>query len=174
MQKTKFTLLLMAISASVYAVPPASPARLDAVAERGSHVMPFDLDQTLHVFDKSEHGGIQQVIVKDTANREQIDLIRHHLSALATGFKHGDFSGPTRIHGHNMPGVQQLSQADGRIHFFYQELPNGAQLEYLSEDPALIDAIHRYFNAQLSDHARHVAGGDHSMHHHGHHHDMHH
>ena len=53
-------------------------ARLDEVAQRGSHVMPFALEQTTHVFSKTEKGGVQQVIVKDKANTEQIKLIREH------------------------------------------------------------------------------------------------
>jgi cytochrome c556 len=60
----------------------ASEARLDDVAVRGRHVMSFNLEQTTHVFTKTEKGGVQQVIVKDKANTAQITLIREHLSKI--------------------------------------------------------------------------------------------
>jgi sulfite exporter TauE/SafE/copper chaperone CopZ len=41
------------------AIPPAGPARLDEVAQRGARVMPFDLEKTTHVFTKTPEGGHQ-------------------------------------------------------------------------------------------------------------------
>ncbi len=155
--------LLLPISAT-HALEPASPTRLDEVAERGAHVMPFGLEKTLHIFDKTETGGIQQVIAKNAADNEQIALIRQHLRDIAGRFDKGDFSGPKRIHGDDMPGVKTLSEHASEIAFSYRDLPNGGQIDYRSNNPQLIDAIHRYFDAQLSDHARHAVGG-HKMHH---------
>jgi len=152
----------------VQAIPPFDPARLDEVQERGSHVMPFDLEKTLHIFNKTDTGGIQQVIAKDVADTEQIGLARSHLAQLAAGFAKGDFSGPRRIHGDDMPGLKALASAAGTVSFVYRDLPNGAEIEYRTEDKQMIAAVHSYFDAQLSDHARHaVPGGQHM--HHGHH-----
>jgi hypothetical protein len=55
--------------------------------------------------------------------------------------------------------LAELAGANGAVRFAYRDLPNGAEIEYSAEDPALVDAIHRFFNAQLSDHARHAIGG---------------
>lgn len=165
MHKTVLALLLTSAAMMVHAQAPASPERLDDVAERGRHVMPFDLEKTQHVFNKTKHGGIQQVIAKDAADGEQITLIRKHLSQIAERFAQGDFSGPKRIHGDDMPGVKELAAAAGRVHFEYSDLPNGGQIDYRSDDPQLIAAVHRYFDAQLSDHARHAVPGGHGMHH---------
>lgn len=181
MHKTGLALLIATSVSIVYAQSPASPARLDEVAERGSHVMPFHLEKTQHVFNKTEHGGIQQVIAKDAGDSEQIALIRQHLADISERFKQGDFSKQRRIHGDDMPGLAELSSQYRSVRFDYRELPNGAEIEYSAEQPALVDAIHRYFNAQLSDHARHaVAGqaqrcdheplGQHKMHKHHHRH----
>lgn len=164
----KHSLLLMSMLLpipSVHAVEPASPTRLDEVAERGAHVMPFGLEKTLHIFDKTETGGRQQVIAKNAADNEQIALIRQHLSDIAGRFNKGDFSGPKRIHGDDMPGVKMLSEHASEIEFSYRDLPNGGQIDYHSDNPEWIDAIHRYFDAQLSDHARHAVGSGHKMHH---------
>ncbi|MGR9085986.1 MAG: aspartate carbamoyltransferase [Gammaproteobacteria bacterium] len=160
-----FTLLFLAIPAQ--AVDKAGEKRLDEVARRGAHVMPFSLEQTTHIFSKTEKGGLQQVIVKDSANAEQITLIRQHLSKISQEFKQGDFSGPARIHGDSMPGLAALRSArPGRIRIVYRELANGAEIGYSTDDPKLIEAIHLWFDAQLSDHARHAMPGHphHQMH----------
>ena len=167
MKKTLLlTALLLSITA-VEAIPPVDTARLDAVQERGSHVMPFDLEKTLHIFNKTDTGGIQQVIAKDAADTEQIGLVRSHITQLAAGFAKGDFSGPRRIHGDDMPGLNALVAAAGKVSFVYRDLINGAEIEYRSQDKQLIAAVHSYFDAQLSDHARHAMPGGQHMHHGG-------
>ena len=115
--------------------------------------MPFDLKQTQHVFDKTETGGVQQVIVKDPSNSKQIDLIRQHLTKISGEFSHGDFSDPEKIHGKDMPGLAALRTAKpGQLHVQYKELPDGAEITYSAEDKSLITAIHQWFDAQLADH----------------------
>lgn len=156
--------LMALVSANAQGVEPATPERLDAVAERGAHVMPFDLDKTLHVFDKTAQGGIQQVVAKQTGDGAQVGLIRMHLKQIATGFAQGDFSGPARIHGAQMPGLGELSDGAKDLKVEYSDLPQGGQIVYSSARADLVDAIHRYFDAQLSDHGRHAVGG-----HQGHH-----
>jgi len=168
MKQTQLVLLLVVMMDTADAAQPADPARLDEVVARGVHVMPFDLDKTQHIFSKTDNGGIQQVIAKDAADSAQIALIHEHLSALAARFGTGDFSGPMRIHGDTMPGVQDLRAGFKHIQFTYRELSDGAEIAYVSTDPKLIGAIHQYFDAQLSDHARHAIPGGHSQHH-GHH-----
>ncbi len=157
LQATVLVLLGVTVMAPTLAVEPASNARLDEVARLGRRVMPFDLEKTLHVFSKTKQGGIQQVIAKDPANQEQIELIRAHLGKIAAEFKQGTFSDPTKIHGKNMPGLSALKNAEpGAIDIRYRELENGAEITYVTENPELIEAIHRWFEAQLSDHARHA------------------
>jgi hypothetical protein len=150
---------------SVQAVEKVTEKRLDEVVERGSHVMPFDLEQTTHVFSKTEKGGLQQVIVKDPKNSEQIKLICQHLSKISSEFKKGDFSNPTKIHGKDMPGLEVLRNTKPeQFKVDYKELPNGAEINYTSDEKNVIEAIHQFFDAQLSDHARHAVPG-HANHH---------
>lgn len=99
------------ITAPVFAAEPASEQRLDEVAERGAHVMPFDLEKTVHIFSKTDTGGIQQVIAKDKADSKQISLIRLHLSQIAEEFQRGDYSNPENIHDATMPGLAELKAA---------------------------------------------------------------
>lgn len=126
------------------------------VAARGAQVMPFDLEQTTHIFQPLADGGLQQVIVKDPAATGQIDLIRMHLQEEAGKFTRGDFSDPTAIHGHEMPGLAELRAGASDITVVYDTLPNGAQIRYTTDDPTLITALHTWFQAQVSDHGHHA------------------
>lgn len=175
MQRLNYLIPLLLLAGPSMAQTPASPDRLDEVTERGRHVMPFHLDRTQHIFNQTEHGGIQQVIAKDAGDAEQVGLIRQHLFDISQRMQQGDFSRQRLIHGDQMPGLAELGENYRRINFTYRELVNGAEIEFSAEDSALVDAIHRYFNAQLSDHARHAVGNgmkcDHgNLHHHRQHH----
>ena len=147
--------------------------RQEEVAERGAEVMPFDLEKTTHVFEPTRTGGVQQVVADDPSDGEQVALIRAHLREEAEAFRRGDLSDPAKIHGQDMPGLEKLQAGAAEIDIRYSELPDGAQIEYETSDPALVSALHEWFDAQLSDHGGHAEGGaagssegaDHSMDH---------
>jgi hypothetical protein len=152
---TGVTVLTMVLLAGpVQASEKARKARQEEVAKRGARVMPFSLERTLHIFTKTNSGGIQQVVAKDQSDTPQIRLIREHLSKISKEFAQGDFSAPASIHGSDMPGLAELEKSHpGQLRIEYKELPKGAQIEYSSDNPGLINAIHRWFDAQLADHA---------------------
>ncbi len=129
------------------------------VAERGAEVMPFDLDATTHIFTKTATGGEQTVRADDATDAEQIRLIRQHLRAERRNFAHGDFDDPARIHGHDMPGVAELAAGYADVSVTYQDEPDGARLLYTTDDPALVDAIHAWFDRQLMDHGDDAEAG---------------
>lgn len=135
----------------------ASDARINEVAQLGKQVMPFDLNQTLHVFSKVKGGGVQQVIPKDPKNGLQIKLIREHLAQIASDFKQTNFSDPEKIHGKDMPRLEALRSTEpDEITITYREIPEGAEITYITGNPDLITAIHQWFDAQLRDHDRHA------------------
>lgn len=139
---------------------PAPPAdRQSEVASRGAEVMPFDLERTTHHFDKTADGGVQTVIADDPADSHQIGLVREHLRMEADRFRRGDFTDPGRIHGHAMPGLDALKGSAGRIEIAYAETPDGGRITYRTTDPALVTALHAWFDAQVSDHGAHATGG---------------
>jgi hypothetical protein len=131
----------------------ADPERQAEVSERGAQVMPFKLSATTHVFTKTPVGAVQKVVVKDPEDAAQIELIRRHLSYIADRFSRGDFSGSTEVHGVQMPGLADLKKAKpGEISVHYQDLVNGGQIEYSTRKANLIVALHKWIDAQLSDH----------------------
>jgi hypothetical protein len=160
------TLLIVAVTASLLPLmtalallywtgwlTPSTVDRQSTVHNMGQSVMPFNLGQTTHIFEMTETGGIQEVISDDPSDASQVSLIRQHLQHEALRFQAGDFSDPTSLHGSDMPGVTDLAQRAERIAIDYAELPNGARLTFTSSDFSLITALHRWFGAQLSDHA---------------------
>ena len=121
--------------------------------------MPFDLDATTHTFTKTDTGGRQLVAADDPTDQNQIDLIRQHLRTERTNFAAGDFSDPARIHGMDMPGVAELSGGYQRITVTYTQRSDGAKLTYATDDPAMVDAIHSWFDGQVMDHGDHATTG---------------
>ena len=129
----------------------------EEVAERGAEVMGFDLDRSTHIFEKIENGGRQQVISDDN-DPEQIKLIQEHMEEIYGQFSAGNFHGPEMIHGEHMPGLHELVMGHEKISIEYSELENGGQILYTTEDAGMVDAIHAWFDAQVSDHGHHAQG----------------
>ncbi|WP_248807386.1 aspartate carbamoyltransferase [Pseudomonas sp. MWU13-2100] len=138
----------------------ADAQRQAAVSQRGEEVMPFSLAATTHIFTKSAEGGTQQVVAKDSANIEQVRLVREHLQEIRKQFLKGDFSGPSRIHGDDMPGLADLkATTPGQITIDYKEIEGGAELIYKTSNSLLVTALHQWFDAQLSDHGKDAMEG---------------
>jgi hypothetical protein len=167
----KFSVCCLAAALVLAGAPslaqPAGSQRQAEVAKRGAGVMPFSLEATKHVFTKTPQGGIQQVIARNRSDAGQIRLVRQHLQEIRQQFRKGDFSGPAHIHGQDMPGLAELQAAPrGAVSVAYKQIAGGAQLTYSTRDPKLVAALHRWFDAQLSDHGADAMEG-HEHHHHG-------
>lgn len=140
------------------------------VAKRGKDVMPFSLAATAHIFTKTARGGVQRVVVKKSDDTDQVKLTRLHLQEIREQFLNGDYSSPTRIHGQDMPGLADLKAATpGQVAITYTAVKGGAELRYATANAALVTALHRWFDAQLSDHGKdamvgHTGRTDHSGH----------
>ena len=125
------------------------------VAEVGGMVMPFDLERSTHVFEITDFGGLQ-LVSSDDADPEQIRLIRDHLRHEAERFSRGDFHDPAMIHGEDMAGLHALVTGHDRLSVTYRDVPPGGEIRYASEDAELIEAIHAWFGAQVTDHGDHA------------------
>jgi hypothetical protein len=139
--------------------------RQSEVAARGKDVMPFNLAATVHTFTKSKTGGIQRVVARKATDTQQVQLIREHLQEIQGQFLKGDFSGPMHIHGAQMPGLQELQAATaGQIALDYKEVKGGAELNYKTSKPQLVAALHKWFDAQVSDHGKDAMAGHNHRH----------
>jgi len=156
---------LLLFSTTTPAVEKVSPKQVDEVQQRTQQVVPYALDQTLQTFSKTVHGGVQHVVVKSADNTEQIKLIQANLLKMASDFRKGDFSVTEHIHGADMPGLARLKMAEiDDIKYEYKALPNGAQIHYSTEYPQYVQALHEWFDAQMSEHGNEVVP-EHIKHH---------
>lgn len=129
------------------------------MANRAAQVMPFDLARTTHTFTKTDVGGVEKVVVSDSTDTRDVALIRSHLAEEATLFRSGNYSDPAKIHGMDMPGLKELEAGAARVTVTYADLPDGAQITYSSDEPALIAALHSWFDRQVADHGMPGMGG---------------
>ncbi|MGH9213702.1 MAG: aspartate carbamoyltransferase [Acidimicrobiales bacterium] len=126
------------------------------VAERGADVMPFDLDATTHRFEPTDDGLVQTVVADDPGDSEQVALVRQHLADEAERFRQGDYADPAAIHGNDMPGLGELEAGADAIRVDLADAAAGARLTFTAEDVALVDALHRWADAQTMDHGAHA------------------
>ncbi len=153
-----FTLcLFLPVLSALTACGSKATDRQMLIAERSAMIMPFDLERTTHLFEKLAAGGRQRV-VSDDGDDEQIRLIREHLAEQAQRFEKGDFHDPAMIHGKDMAGLHELMTGADRLSIVYNEIGDGGQIIYLAADPALIRAVHVWFDQQVSDHGSHAKG----------------
>jgi len=144
----RVTAVLLLLSASMaFAQTPQ-----EHVHAMSHEVMPFDMSKTVHIFKMTESGGVERVVVRDSADADQVALIRRHLELEAGKFQHGDYSDPAKLHGSDMPGLEELEEGASEIKVSYAEVPEGAQITFETKSLRLLTAIHRWFGAQLSEH----------------------
>ncbi len=134
----------------------ATTARRAQVQARGTTVMPFDQNRTTHVFHPTATGGVQSVVVNDPPDPQQVALIRTHLRKEARRFAASDFTDPMAIHGMKMPGLATLRRGAARVLIAYTKTPLGATISYTTTEPALVAALHDWFDAQVNDHGSHA------------------
>jgi len=136
--------------------------RQEDVHARGPDVMPFSLDATQHVFEKTPSGGTQRVLAR-AGHAQQVPQIRAHLRDIVQAFTARDFNGPTHIHGADMPGLAELKAAPAdALSVTYRDIDNGAEVIYRASTDMLRDALHRWFDAQLADHGNDATAHEHT------------
>jgi len=140
-------------SSTLSALETEDSKRIAEVRARTQEFAPYSLSQTVQTYTKTVHGGVQHIIVKPPSDPEQIKRVQAYLKKLAEDFKKGDFSQTERIHGPNMPGLAQLKLATAdEIKFVFEPLPNGGQIHFSTEYPKYDQALHEWFDAQISEH----------------------
>jgi hypothetical protein len=118
---------------------------------------PFDPRKTKQIFQLLLNGGLQTVIIINPADEEQIALIQTRLKEQAERFQKGDFSDSLIIPGTEMPGVAEMQLGVKQITIRYDPLSDGGQISYSSANPELVNSIHRWLMAQLSEQSKNAA-----------------
>jgi hypothetical protein len=127
----------------------AAPA---ARQQTAAPTTPFNAQNSTQAFQMSQSGGIQQVVAKDPNDKALIAAIRAYLESQATRFGGGDYSGPMKIEGKDVPAALYLKAiAPGQISIIYRNVGSGAAIDYVGKDAATVTAIHAWFDALLDD-----------------------
>jgi hypothetical protein len=126
--------------------------QMEMIHSKSHLVMPFDMNKVTHYFIKNDNGGVLMIRAKYPEDSTQIPLIKEHLNKEKNLFSEGDFNDPKSLHGTDMPGVKTLSESKGKFNIEYKTLSDGAKLIFDSKDSTVINAIHKWFDAQLKDH----------------------
>lgn len=161
------TAILIALSLWLVTVDakPVVTSQATATAVASAGLVPYDVKQADESFAKTVHGGIMHIVTKSADNSRQIKLIQEYLRQTAAEFSKGDFSSTERFHGSDMPGLAKMKAAKkDDIRYEYQALTNGGQIHFSTEYPALLTALHHWFDAQLKEHGSGSLPG-HDQHH---------
>ena len=123
----------------------AAPAARQPVAKPAT---PFNAQNSTQAFQKSQSGGIEQVVAKDPNDKALIAAIRAYLEAQAARFGNADYTGPLKMEGKDVPAAQYLkSVAPGQMSITYRMVGAGAAIDYVGKDASTVAAIHDWFDA---------------------------
>ena len=134
--------------------PPDRPVQ-DAhsqMNERGEQAMGFSQMATTHQFLLKPDGGVIQVEAKDPKDTNSRDNIRMHLGHIAKMFANGDFDIPMFVHDTVPPGVPEMKQLQKRIHYTFEETPNGGRVVIATTEKTAVDAVHKFLRFQIEEH----------------------
>jgi hypothetical protein len=120
--------------------------------ERGDHAMGFSQTASTHHFLLKPDGGVIQVEANDPKDTSSRDNIRMHLGHIAKMFADGDFNIPMFVHDTVPPGVPEMKELQKRIHYTFEETPNGGRVIITTVDKTAIDAVHRFLRFQIQEH----------------------
>jgi len=146
---------ILVMAGSQYAFADTGNQHQTTVEKQSERVMPFTMDESMHVFSPLVSGGTQTVLVHG-GDARQVALVRAHLRKEAAAFARGDFADPASIHGGRMPGLRVMHERASEIRVRYSDVPRGARIAYAARAPAVIAAIHAWFEAQVHDHGSHA------------------
>ena len=122
-----------------------------AMQNRGQMAMGVDQYQNRHKFTATPDGGIIE-LQSDKGDTLEVAQIRAHLKLIQHSFAAGDFSTPTFVHAHEMPGSSSMSAHKDAIQYSYADLPRGGEVRITSKNTDAIKAIHDFLAAQSSEH----------------------
>lgn len=128
-----------------------SEAEFSEMQGRGEVTMGVDQYTSTHLFDALPNGGRIE-LQRNEVDPEGVEQIRSHLQQIAGAFGEGDFSDPTAVHGHEMPGTAVMAERKDAITYSYAELARGGEVVISTDDPEALEAIHAFMAAQRGEH----------------------
>jgi hypothetical protein len=143
---------LLILCASYAACAQQQGMDMEAMNQRGDHVMGFDHDKTTHHFRLTSTGGVIQVEANETSDTKSRDQIRMHLGHIARMFAEGNFKAPMLIHAQTPPGVSLMKSLKAEIEYKFEETERGARVIIKTANPQALSAIHDFLRFQIEEH----------------------
>jgi len=128
--------------------------------------MGVDQYTSAHIFDALADGGRIE-LQRDVDDPAGVLEIRRHLGKIAEAFASGDFSTPAFVHMREVAGTAVMAAKKDRIEYVYRDLPRGAELRLVTNDPEALRAIHEFVAFQRADHRAGGMDQGHGTMHHG-------
>lgn len=147
-----FVTTLLILCASYAACAQQQGMDMEAMNQRGDHVMGFDHDKTTHHFRLTSTGGVIQVEANETSDTKSRDQIRMHLGHIARMFAEGNFKAPMLIHAQTPPGVSLMKSLKAEIEYKFEETERGARVIIKTANPQALSAIHDFLRFQIEEH----------------------
>jgi hypothetical protein len=157
-------LLVVGCSARHPSPPASGDSGFAAMQQRGRMVMGVDQYTSSHVFESLPDGG-RIILVRDSTDSAGVAMIRAHLRSIAAAFARGDFTMPEQVHAESVPGTAVMAARSSRIRYVESDRPGGGQVRIVTDDSAVIAAVHEFLEYQRQ--AHHAAAHDsvHPAHH---------
>lgn len=114
--------------------------------------MGFSQSATVHHFLLARDGGVIQVEVKDTQDRESLAVVRAHLRDIAGSFSKGDFSIAQFVHDKEPDGVRNMQRQKEKIQYRFEETAGGGRVVISAADKKALRAIQNFLRFQITEH----------------------
>jgi len=120
--------------------------------QRTGHAVVSNIDPrtTALTLSKTDEGGVEAVLASDASDSVTVEGVRALLREQAAQFQQGRYQDPAREHGMVMPGSRELEAGYAGVRVGYADLPAGGQITYVANDPALVNALHAWFDRRAS------------------------
>lgn len=122
------------------------PAGVGADGLNHAVVPSFDSRAAELTLRKTDGGGVEVAVARDATDAAQVERLRAFLREQVTQFQRGHYQDPAKEHGMVMPGSQELEAAYSNVQVAYTDLLAGGEITYVASDPALVDALHAWFD----------------------------
>jgi hypothetical protein len=109
-------------------------------------VASFDWRTAELTLRKTNAGGAEVAVARDATDAAQVERVRALLREQVAQFRKGHYQDPAKEHGMVMPGSRELEVAYTDVQVDYADLPAGGQITYAASRPALVDALHAWFD----------------------------
>jgi hypothetical protein len=129
--------------------PVSQSSKRSAQSDHSAQVTgPYDPNLVTVTYVATDTGGVQRVRANESGDAAQIGRIRATLQHLADDFRNADLGNGASAKRAEMSALATLVAAPhGALRTMFVEIRGGAEVRFIADDPAVIAAVHQWFDA---------------------------